>query len=139
MMDKNRIARYVHKIRLIEERIGDIRSWEDDFAIDKRSRLAIYKSMQEIVEASMDILAMRLKDSKKPPMDDYANIDTAYESGIIDESIKHALKEANGLRNRLVHEYNGIDETLALESMESLFPAIETHIERTGQWLKELI
>ena len=105
MMDKNRITRYVHKIRLIEERIADIKSCEDDFSIDKRSRLAIYKSMQEIVETSMDILAMRLKDSKKLPMDDYTNIDTAYESGIIDERIRRALKEANGLRNRLVHEY----------------------------------
>ena len=138
-MDKKRIARYVSKIQLIEERIGDIQSWEDDFTTDKRSRLAVYKAMQEIVEASMDVLAMRLKDSEKLPMDDYTNIDRAYKSGIIDERIKHALEEANGLRNRLVHGYNGINETVALESMKSLFPLFEAYIERMRQWLKELI
>jgi len=95
--------------------------------------------MQEIVEASMDVLAMRLKDSEKLPMDDYTNIDRAYNSRIIDERIKYALEEANGLRNRLVHGYNGINETVALESMKSLFPLFEAYIERMRQWLKELI
>ena len=37
--------------------------------------------------ASMDVLAMRLKDSEKLPMDDYTNIDRAYMSEIIDERI----------------------------------------------------
>ncbi|KAF5414533.1 MAG: hypothetical protein C5S49_06905 [Candidatus Methanogaster sp.] len=138
-MNEKRIARYVSKIQLIEERIGDIQSWECDFTTDKRSRLAVYKAMQEIVEASMDVLAMRLKDSEKLPMDDYTNIDRAYKAGIIDERIKYALEEANGLRNRLVHGYNGINETVALESMKVLFPLIEAYIERMRQWLKELI
>ena len=138
-MDKNRISRYVSNIQLIEERIEDIKLWEYDFTTDKRSRLAVYKAMQEIVEASMDVLAMRLKDSEKLPMDDYTNIDRAYKSGIIDERIKYALEEANGLRNRLVHGYNGINETVALESMKSLFPLFEAYIERMRQWLKELI
>lgn len=138
-MDKKRIARYVSKIQLIEERIEDIGSWECDFTTDKRSRLAVYKAMQEIVEASMDVLAMRLKDSEKLPMDDYTNIDRAYKSEIIDERIKYALEEANGLRNRLVHGYDGINETVALESMKSLFPLFEAYIERMRQWLKELI
>lgn len=138
-MNEKRIARYVSKIQLIEERIEDIRSWECDFTTDKRSRLAVYKAMQEIVEASMDVLAMRLKDSEKLPMDDYTNIDRAYKARIIDERIKYALEEANGLRNRLVHGYNGINETVALESMKSLFPLFEAYIERMRQWLKELI
>jgi len=129
----------VSNIQLIEERIEDIKLWEYDFTTDKRSRLAVYKAMQEIVEASMDVLAMRLKDSEKLPMDDYTNIDRAYKSGIIDERIKYALEEANGLRNRLVHGYNGINETVALESMKSLFPLFEAYIERMRQWLKELI
>ena len=74
----------------------------------------------------MDVLAVCLKDSEKLPMDDYTNIDRAYKFGIIDERIKYALEEANGLRNRLVYGYNGIDETVAPESMKSLFLLFET-------------
>ena len=44
-MNEKRIARYVSKIQLIEERIGDIPLWEGDFTTDKRSRLAVYKAM----------------------------------------------------------------------------------------------
>jgi uncharacterized protein YutE (UPF0331/DUF86 family) len=138
-MEKNRILRYISKIQLIEERIEDIETWKDDYNVDKRSRLAIYKAMQEIVEASMDVLAMHLKDSKKLPMDDYTNIDAAYENEIIDEETKYALREANGLRNRLVHGYNGIDENMAMESMKLCIPVIETYIEQIRQWLKEFL
>jgi len=35
--------------------------------------------------------------------------------------------------------YDGINETVALESMKSLFPLFEAYIERMRQWLKELI
>jgi uncharacterized protein YutE (UPF0331/DUF86 family) len=41
---------------------------------EERTRLAIYKAFQEIVEALFDIIAMKLVDLKIPPKDDYTNI-----------------------------------------------------------------
>ncbi len=103
MMDKGRLRRYSDKTEHIEERIEDIRGWqyeiEDIVAIDKKTRLAVYKAMQEVVEASTDIVAMILKDEGKLPKDDYTNIEKTFELNLIDKHVKDALKEADGLRN----------------------------------------
>jgi len=75
-MDSERLRRYIDKIEHIEERIGDIRAWlceiEDVRGIDKKTRLAVYKAVQEVVEASTDVVAMILKDEGKLPKDDYS-------------------------------------------------------------------
>jgi uncharacterized protein YutE (UPF0331/DUF86 family) len=74
-MERERLRRYITKIGHIEERIVDIRTWlaelEDFGALDKKTRLAVYKAMQEVVEAATDIGAMILKDEGKLPQDDY--------------------------------------------------------------------
>ncbi len=79
-----------------------------------------YKAFQELVEASFDITAMACKDLKIIPKDDYTNIDLLFEKKIIDSSLKNALYESNGLRNRLVHRYNQLNDAMAFDSIESL-------------------
>lgn len=136
------MRRYIDKIEHIEERIEDIRTWlnerEDIKEMDKKTRLAVYKAMQEVVEASTDIVAMILKDEGKLPKDDYTNIEKIFELNIIDRSVKEALNEADGLRNRLVHEYNELNDEIALESIQSLLVQIEEFVEAAvKKWLKE--
>lgn len=139
-MDSERLRRYIDKIEHIEERIGDIRAWlceiEDVRGIDKKTRLAVYKAMQEVVEASTDIVAMILKDEGKLPKDDYTNIEKIFALNIIDKSLKEALNEADGLRNRLVHEYNELNDEIALESIQCLLEPIENFIEVVKKWMR---
>ncbi len=140
-MDKLRLMRYIEKIDHATERIEDINSWyntEDVEELDKKTRLAIYKAMQEIIEVSMDIVAMILKDLGKLPKDDYSNIQHLFELTIIDNEIKESLNEANGLRNRLVHEYNKLDNNLALNSIKSLLGSLSKFLEVVKKWIKEL-
>ncbi len=143
MMEKERVRRYIDKIDHIKERSEDINRWmrETDTKenIDKKTRLAIYKAMQEIVEASTDILAMILKDEGKLPKDDYTNINILYEHGVIDKKLKETLNEANGLRNRLIHEYNGLNPEIAFISIEKLLPHTETFIDVVTEWLKRAL
>jgi len=74
-MEKSRLRRYLEKIEHIEERLDDIKTWlgevEDIREVEKKTKLAVYKAMQEVVEASMDIAAMILKDEGKQPKDDF--------------------------------------------------------------------
>jgi len=141
-MDKPRLQRYLEKIEHIEERVGDIRTWlseeEDGDAkgVDKKTRLAVYKAMQEAVEATMDIVAMILKDEGKLPKDDYTNVERIYELEVIDRSTKEALNEANGLRNRLVHEYNRLSDDVALESIQCLLVPLDNFLEVVKRWMK---
>ena len=135
-LDLNRSKRYKDKISLAEKRLDEIDDWKSDFHKDDKSKLACYKALQEIIESYMDILAMRITDAKEIPKDDYTNIDFAFEKEIIDLKIRNALKEANGLRNRLVHEYNGLNDELAFKSMIKLLPDIEKFLENINTWLK---
>ena len=102
---------------------------------DKKTRLATYKAFQEVVEACADICAMMLKDSKLLVNDDYTNIEKLAEKRMITRSIADSLKEANGLRNRLIHEYNGLSMSIAFESIISLIPRLREFCKGVKDWL----
>lgn len=136
-MKVERLRRYREKSERIEWRIKEIGEWKK-FALKKeKDRLATYKAFQEVSEACMDIVAMMVKDIKKLPEDDYVNIEKLARENIIDEKLKEVLEEANGLRNRIVHEYNGLNNEIALGSMEHILPRIENFLKVVDLWLKK--
>ena len=106
---------------------------EDD---DIKTELALTKAFQEVCEAIMDLLAMTLKDSSVPPTDNYSNIEKALNIGVINVDQSMALREANGLRNRLVHMYNGIDMATFVQSATKLLPRLEESLEMITGWLQ---
>lgn len=77
---------------------------------------------------------MTCKDDKIVPKDDYTNIENR---GFIDDRLKMALIEANGLRNRLVHRYNHMEDFIAFVSIEELLPEIAKFVEVTEQWMQK--
>jgi uncharacterized protein YutE (UPF0331/DUF86 family) len=88
---------------------------------DIKTVLAIFKAFQEITEAHMDMIAMYLRDSGIPARDDYTNIERI--PGFSTEQ-KELLRGMNGLRNRIIHRYNGTDEKLALSGIAESLPEI---------------
>lgn len=99
--------------------------------------MAIYKAYQELVEAFTDVFAMILKDMGELVEDDYTNIERLSEKKLLDENQEALMKEANGLRNRLVHEYNGLEKKTALESIKRINSEAEKVLEAIRGWIKE--
>ncbi len=139
-MDIERAKRYTDKLNFILERLADIEDWTSidisDFLSDKKTRLAAYKAFQELVEAALDVVAMACKDSRIIPKDDYANVEALYQKNIVEEDLKNTLVESNGLRNRLVHRYNTLEDAVAFESIQSLLPNLKYFTEVIETWLK---
>lgn len=140
MIDEIRLKRYREKIIHMEERISLINEWvsnysDEDFISDEKTKLAVYKAFQEIVESAMDIIAMICKDASVPPKDDYTNIETLKELGIINAEVMEKLVEANGLRNRLVHHYNKLDDRIAFESIKELLDDLLIFVEVVEGWI----
>lgn len=135
-MDELRRKRYVEKVKHVEKRLSDFEVWKSDF-FEEKTKLACYKAMQEIIEGCLDIVSMMLKDEKELPKDDYTNINMMERRGIIDSTLADVLRELNGLRNRIVHEYNGLDDEIALTSMEELIPKIKEFLTVVKEWLKK--
>ncbi|MEQ9715328.1 MAG: type VII toxin-antitoxin system HepT family RNase toxin [Candidatus Asgardarchaeia archaeon] len=141
-MDEKRVKRYKEKLDLIEMRISQIKEWtnnfnEEDFDRNELVKLATYKAFQEIVEGSMDVIAMLCKDNGIPPRDDYSNIEALLKKKIIDDELSKIMIEGNGLRNRIVHKYNKLDDKKAfIEIIESL-PEFERFIEVVENWIEK--
>lgn len=135
-MDELRRKRYVEKVKHVEKRLSDFEVWKSDF-FEEKTKLACYKAMQEIIEGCLDIVSMMLKDERELPKDDYTNINMMERRGIIDSTLADALRELNGLRNRIVHEYNGLDDEIALTSMEELISKIKEFLTVVKEWLKK--
>ena len=80
---------------------------------------------------------MMLKDLGKISKDDYSNIEKLNELRILDDELKDSLSEANGLRNRLVYEYNELNNLVALTSKNSLLGPLSKFIDVVKKWIRK--
>ncbi len=113
------------KIEYARERINDLKAWLSEGEIkEKKALFASEKAFQELAESLMDIFAMILSDLRMVVKDDYTNIDKLKEKNILGEDHAGIAIEANGLRNRIVHRYNSVDEKIFVESAKELLPKL---------------
>jgi len=140
-MEKERERRYRQKIDGLIDRLEFI---EENFPASaeelKENRIirkSLYKEFQEIVEIISDIAAMVTKDNKKTVEDDYSNIEKLCKALKLDKTLCSTLKRANGLRNVLIHEYNGINDDLAYESISEILPYLKLFANKIIEWLEK--
>ncbi len=137
MPDSKRLERYKHKIRECKDRFEFIKRNlppESIFLRERLERKGVYKEFQEMAEAVADICAMLTKDSGQEIDDDYSNIERACEI-LSCKEIMPELKRINGLRNVIIHEYNGIIDEEAYKSMNELLPSVEKFAEAVETWI----
>lgn len=134
-VETRRRARYADKLHHIEERLAWYAEWSPGSGKDPLRRLASYKALQEAAEAFADVAAMVVADSARGVKDDATNLRLAAEAGAFSAVHAAALVEPNGLRNVLVHEYEGIDHERAVASAGRLVPALRAAIEEVRGWI----
>ena len=134
-MDDARRRRYRGKLAHLEERRQDVASWTAGADPDKKTRLAVYKALQEVIEAAMDICAMWVADLGISPQDDYVNVTALRDRGFLGAETVQVLSEANGLRNRLVHTYNGIDDRRVLEFVSAHLVSFSGFVSAVERWM----
>jgi len=117
--------RVVQKCEMLIDRVEFIdRHFSEEILTDRILRKAMYMEFQEAVEAAADICALVRRSLDSSAQDDYSNIDYLVEREIVPADLGQSLKEANGLRNRLVHEYDGINDKIAYASVARLIEAL---------------
>jgi uncharacterized protein YutE (UPF0331/DUF86 family) len=122
-------------LRHLEEvqRIGFERYCQSVFEKKAAERL-----LQELIEAAIDInLYILAASGAGVPDESYQSFIQLGTSRVLDEALARKLAPAAGLRNRLVHEYQDINDARVWESIQhaqDLFPhyvkAIEGFLER---------
>lgn len=89
--------------------------------------------LQEVVEAAVDVNLhlLRVHGGPSPP-DYYRSFTLLGEAGLIPNELAEALAPSTGLRNRLVHEYDDLDDRIVLEAVAEarrLFPEYARAVE----------
>jgi len=136
-MDEKRKRRFYQKLETLEDRLTFI---EENFPeieeliVNRVLRKALYKEFQELTEALGDLSAMMTKEEGILVKDDYSNLERL--KTLLEPDVIENLKRANGLRNVLVHEYNGVDDTLASESVQEVLPSFWVFGSMVREWLK---
>ncbi len=143
-MKEERIKRYNDKLEYLKQTISNLYEWTEGIdsnsfskIIDLQKQYGIYHAFQLSIEGITDLVAMIVKDVKLIPKDDYLNIDIIANKKIINPALADSLREANGLRNRIVHDYNGFDNEIAFNRLIDLLKSLKKFREEVKEWLKK--
>jgi uncharacterized protein YutE (UPF0331/DUF86 family) len=142
-IDDTRLERYIEKLEHFKKLALKLEKWienvdEEKFvSLDLKEQFAIYHAFQILVEITTDLIAMTVKDLKFKPRDDYSNIKCLKEQNFISEELSERLRRVNGLRNVIVHDYNGIDEILAFKEINENFYFMKKFYDVMKKWLKK--
>jgi uncharacterized protein YutE (UPF0331/DUF86 family) len=136
---------------IVRRKLGHIIATLDDLMPISRLGLAEYRArlyerkaaerlLQECIEAALDINAHVVAEvSGEVPDDYFGSFVRMGELGILPRELAVALAPSAGLRNRLVHEYESIDDAKVLSSIDVMlaqYPAyvqaVEAYLTRSG-------
>ena len=86
---------------------------------------AAERILQETVEAAIDInLHILANEHSKQPEDYYESFILMGQLGILPEELATRLAPAAGLRNRLVHQYDDLDDAIVFDSIHESLTAM---------------
>jgi uncharacterized protein YutE (UPF0331/DUF86 family) len=112
---KRKLARMVENLKALKP-IGKMS--KKKYQEDLYRRKAAERLLQELIEAAIDINLHLISAAGHPVPDDYyQSFITAGELKIISADLAKRLAPSAGLRNRLVHEYDEIEDAIILQSV----------------------
>ncbi|MBD3408295.1 MAG: DUF86 domain-containing protein [Candidatus Lokiarchaeota archaeon] len=134
-MKDERIARYKIKFQYIVEHICLADSLVDDPTTIEQK--ALYYCILTSIESAMDIVSMATKDLGSVPKGDSENIQFLTSESIISLELGEHLSKCNRLRNVLVHQYNGIDKDIVLDSYPDVKKTLEAFVEIMERYVND--
>jgi uncharacterized protein YutE (UPF0331/DUF86 family) len=110
------------KLATIARNLGDLTAVEgltmEEYRSDRFRQKGSERMLQEAVEAAVDVNLHLLRATGHPaPPDYYESFIAVGLAGVIPEDLARQLAPSAGLRNRLVHEYDVIDDAIVLDAV----------------------
>ncbi|MFH1359380.1 MAG: DUF86 domain-containing protein [archaeon] len=116
---------------IIKDKINDIKGFlqelseivPSDIGLYKRSlekKAACERYLEKIMEAVVDLAFLVIKEKNlKLPGDDEEAFKILVDNNIILKELGSNLKDAKGMRNFIIHQYDKIDDELVFESVSN--------------------
>lgn len=108
----------------------------EDYTKDLVSKYAVERLIQLIVDLALDINNIILSFHKKPPAADYYSsfIDLA-ECRVLTEQFAYEIAPSTGLRNRLIHEYEEINDAIVFNSIGQTIELYTLYIKEINRFM----
>jgi len=143
-MEEERIKRYNDKLEYLNQTIENLNNWTESIdskefieRLELQKQYGIYHAFQIGIEIITDLVSMIVKDIKLIPKDDYSNINIIKNKKVVSADLAAKLREVNGLRNRNVHDYNGLDNEIAYNRLINLLKYFQEFKVKAKEWLKK--
>ncbi len=110
------------KLARITRNLDDLRPIEalslDEYQQERFRRKGVERLLQETIEAAVDANLHLLRALDEPaPGDYFGSFLAAGRAGLLPRALAERLAPTAGLRNRLVHEYDEIDDAIVLDAV----------------------
>ena len=100
---------------------------------------AQYYRLQVAIEAMTDINSMIIKDLNLVVGDDYTNMEKLEQHGIINAKMADDLKKLNGLRNVIMHQYNGLEEEIIMSNINVILQTLKEFIDHVRNTITGIV
>ena len=124
------MANYLDELRAL--RPSDLQEYRKDLP----RRRAVERLLQLIVEVATDINTHLAAESGEVPDDYFESFWSAARLGAIDAELARVLAPSAGLRNRLVHEYETLDDGQVFASIDMALGLFPTYIRQILAFLE---
>lgn len=126
----NKLIQYLNELEGIQE--YTLEDYLDNYFIRRTTE----RLLQLIVEVATDINGhIIVENEEKPPTDYYESFIILSKLDIINKDFAQKLAPSTGLRNRLVHEYEEIDDKIVFVSIEKTLKMYRKYIEQINDYL----
>jgi uncharacterized protein YutE (UPF0331/DUF86 family) len=129
-IDKDVVFRKLAKlVEYLRELEGKKDLTFEEYMENKDIMRATERLLQLVVEVMTDINAMLITGvDAPPPRDYYTSFTRLGELGIIEEDMAQNLAPCSGLRNRLVHEYEHINDQIVYASIDMVLRKVPNYM-----------
>jgi uncharacterized protein YutE (UPF0331/DUF86 family) len=111
----------------------------DKYINDLISKYAVERLLQLIVDLALDINNIILAALKKPPASDYfSSFINLAECRVLDEAFAYQIAPSTGLRNRLIHEYEEINDAIVFKSISQTVELYTLYLKEINRFTNEL-
>ncbi len=127
------------KIKEVEEFLENLKSYVpetfEEYARDNKTKDASERCFEKIMESVLDLafLIIKEKNLSKPESEETA-LKTLANEGIIEQNLYLRLKDAKGMRNFIIHQYEKINDSLVFTTIkEELEKDINEFLDSIGR------
>jgi uncharacterized protein YutE (UPF0331/DUF86 family) len=132
-----KLSRITEDLRLLQQIAG---MSFGDYVEQPFYKKAAERMLQEVIEAAVDINAYLLVSAGFPAPADYywSFVDIAEKLAVLEREFAVQIAPSAGLRNRIVHEYDKLDDSIVFTSIRQMLKLYPRYVEAVADYIARL-